>query len=149
MNDEKTQTANKKGLQFVKKYVLPNWQLYLMVIPALTYFIIFAYGPMSGVQIAFKDYIATKGIWGSPWVGFKNFEYLFATPDAFIITRNTILYNVAFLLVNTFFSILIAIGMNELKSKKLKKTYQGIMFIPHFISMVTVGYIVYVFLSPQ
>ena len=136
--------GQKKRKAFVR--FLP---IYILMLPGLIYLFINNYMPLPGLVIAFKQYNAGKGIYKSPWVGFKNFEYLFATPDAFIITRNTILYNVAFLLVNTFFSILIAIGMNELKSKNLKKTYQGIMFIPHFISMVTVGYIVYVFLSPQ
>lgn len=133
----------------LKKEFKTNYILYLFLLPAVIWVLVFCYLPMFGLVFAFIELDYSKGLFGSSWVGFKNFEYLFATPDAFIITRNTILYNVAFLLVNTFFSILIAIGMNELKSKKLKKTYQGIMFIPHFISMVTVGYIVYVFLSPQ
>lgn len=126
-----------------------NRILYLFLLPAVIWVIIFCYLPIGGLLFAFKDLDYSKGLWGSDWVGLKNFEFLFSTPDAWIITRNTILYNIAFQLVNTFFAILIAIAMNEIKRKSVKKIYQGIMFVPHFISMVTIGYIAYVFLSPQ
>ena len=126
-----------------------NYILYLFLLPAMLWVLIFCYLPMGGLSFAFIKLDYSKGFFGSEWVGLKNFEYLFSTPDAWIITRNTLLYNTAFLIVNTTFAVIIAIAMNELKSKLAKKVYQGIMFIPHFISMVTVGYIVYVFLSPQ
>ena len=119
------QTSTKENASYfvrLRKDLVKNRSLYMLMLPVLLFYIIFCYLPMFGLVFAFIELDYSKGLFGSSWVGFKNFEYLFATPDAFIITRNTILYNVAFLLVNTFFSILIAIGMNELKSKKLKKT---------------------------
>ncbi len=144
---KKKDTALKRA-EFGKE-LKKNYMPYLFLIPAIAWVFIFCYLPMFGLSFAFIELDYSKGLFGSKWVGFKNFEYLFSTPDAWIITRNTLLYNVAFLTVNTFFSILIAVGMNELKSKAAKKVYQGTMFIPHFISTVTIGYIVYVFLSPQ
>lgn len=149
MNDEKTQTANKKGLQFVKKYVLPNWQLYLMVIPALTYFIIFAYGPMYGVQIAFKDYIATKGIWGSPWVGFKHFERFFNGYYAGRLIGNTLKINILSLIFGFPLPIIFALMLNEIGHTGYKKVIQTVSYAPHFISTVVVVSMITLFLSPS
>ena len=149
MNDEKTQTANRKGLQFVKKYVLPNWQLYLMVIPALTYFIIFAYGPMYGVQIAFKDYIATKGIWGSPWVGFKHFERFFNGYYAGRLIGNTLKINILSLIFGFPLPIIFALMLNEIGHTGYKKVIQTVSYAPHFISTVVVVSMITLFLSPS
>lgn len=121
--------------------------LYLMTLPALAYIFINNYIPMFGIVIAFKDYKATKGIWGSEWCGFSNFEFLFRSPDAFIITRNTILYNVAFIIIGTVLAIFVAILLNEVKSKVGKNIFQTCILIPYLVSMVVVAYIVYAFLS--
>ena len=137
-----TYMANEKvTFKKVKKYV----PLYVMMIPGLLYLIINNYMPMPGLVIAFKTYSAKKGIYGSPWCGFANFKYLFATSDAWIITRNTILYNVAFILINTVLSILVAIILSELTSR-LKKFYQSAILLPHLISTVIIAYLVYGFL---
>ena len=102
--------------------------------------------PLPGLVLAFKKYNAKKGIFGSKNVGFKNFKYLFATKDAFVITRNTILYNVVFIIVNTVLAVFVAILLAEMTSK-LKKTYQIIILLPFMISMVIVSYLVFGFLS--
>ena len=102
--------------------------------------------PLPGLVLAFKKYNAKKGIFGSANVGFKNFKYLFATKDAFVITRNTILYNVVFIIVNTVLAVFVAILLAEMTSK-LKKIYQIIILLPFMISMVIVSYLVFGFLS--
>ena len=108
-----------------KKNVLKEyWPLYLMMLPALLYLLINNYIPMAGMVIAFKKLNFAKGIWASPWAGLKNFKFLFASKDAWIITRNTLLYNVAFILVNMVVGIAIAILITEVRNTKLKKIYQ-------------------------
>ena len=102
--------------------------------------------PLPGLVLAFKKYNAKKGIFGSKNVGFKNFKYLFATKDAFVITRNTILYNVVFIIVNTVLAVFVAILLAEMTSK-LKKIYQITILLPFMISMVIVSYLVFGFLS--
>ena len=119
-----------------------------MALPGLLYLFINNYMPMPGIVLAFKNYKARKGIYGSPWAGFKNFKYLFATSDAFIITRNTICYNLVFILVNTFFAIFVAIILSELTSK-WKKAYQSVILLPYLLSAVIVSYLVFAFLSPE
>ena len=104
-----------------KKNVLKEyWPLYLMMLPALLYLLINNYIPMAGMVIAFKKLNFAKGIWASPWAGLKNFKFLFASKDAWIITRNTLLYNVAFILVNMVVGIAIAILITEVRNTKLK-----------------------------
>ena len=131
----------KVTLKKIKKYI----PLYVMMIPGLAYLIINNYMPMPGLVIAFKNYSAKKGIYGSPWCGFANFKYLFVTEDAWIITRNTILYNVAFIIINTFLSIAVAIILSELTSR-FKKFYQSAILLPHLLSTVIIAYLVYGFL---
>lgn len=116
--------------------------LFLMIVPGLAYLIINNYLPMFGVIIAFKDINYAKGILGSDWIGFKNFEYLFKTTDAYIITRNTLLYNGAFIVLNTVFAIAVAILLNEVKNKLAARFYQSVILLPFLISMVIVGYLV-------
>lgn len=122
--------------------------IYLMMLPGLIYLFINNYMPLPGLVVAFKQYNAKKGIYGSDWIGFKNFEYLFKTNDAWVITRNTILYNVAFIVVNTFLAIAIAIILSELTGK-LKKGYQSAILLPNLISTVIIGYLVFAFLSVE
>ncbi|MCR4960483.1 MAG: ABC transporter permease subunit [Lachnospiraceae bacterium] len=117
-----------------------------MALPGLIYLFINNYMPLPGLVLAFKKYNAKKGIFGSDNVGFKNFKYLFATKDAFVITRNTICYNLAFIVVNTILAIFVAILLSEMISK-LKNLYQCLILLPYMISMVIVSYLVYGFLS--
>ena len=133
-----------------KKNVLKEyWPLYLMMLPALLYLLINNYIPMAGMVIAFKKLNFAKGIWASPWAGLKNFKFLFASKDAWIITRNTLLYNVAFILVNMVVGIAIAILITEVKNIKLKKLYQSAILLPFLMSMVILSYIVYALLSAE
>jgi putative aldouronate transport system permease protein len=121
--------------------------LFIMMAPGLLYLIINNYLPMFGLMVAFKDINYAKGIFGSEWIGFKNFEYLFSTRDAFVITRNTILYNGGFILLNTVAALAVAIMLNEIKNKLVKGFYQSIILLPFLISMVIVSYLGYAFLS--
>ena len=133
-----------------KKNVLKEyWPLYLMMLPALLYLLINNYIPMAGMVIAFKKLNFAKGIWASPWAGLKNFKFLFASRDAWVITRNTLLYNVAFILVNMVIGIAIAILITEVKNTKLKKLYQSAILLPFLMSMVILSYIVYALLSAE
>ena len=122
--------------------------VYVVMLPGLIYLFINNYMPMPGLMVAFKQYNARKGIYGSKWVGLKNFEYLFTTNDAFVITRNTICYNLAFIVVNTFMAILVAIILSELTGR-IKKFYQSAILLPNLISSVIIGYLVFAFFSVE
>ena len=137
----------KKGKK--KNALKEHWPLYLMMLPALLYLLINNYIPMAGMVIAFKKLNFAKGIWASPWAGLKNFKFLFASRDAWVITRNTLLYNVAFILVNMVIGIAIAILITEVKNTKLKKLYQSAILLPFLMSMVILSYIVYALLSAE
>lgn len=121
--------------------------VYVMALPGLAYLFINNYLPLLGMIIAFKRLDFTKGILGSPWAGFGNFKYLFATRDAFTITRNTILYNLAFIVIGTILAIFVAILLNEIRDKMTSRLFQGVLLIPFLMSMVVVGNLVYAFLS--
>ena len=123
------------------------WPLYLMMLPGFLYVVINNYIPMAGIVIAFKRYNALQGIWKSPFCGFKNFEFLFRTSDAWLITRNTILYNLAFIVLGTVLAIAVAILLSEIQSKAAKQLYQTVLLIPFLISMVVVSFLAFAFLS--
>jgi len=123
--------------------------LYLMMIPGVLYLLVNNYLPMFGLVIAFKDINFAKGIWGSDWVGFQNFKFLFQTSDAYVITRNTILYNAAFIVINLIVGVGLAILLNEIKSKFASRAYQTVIILPFLISMVLVSYLVYSLLSME
>lgn len=139
------QTAIQNAMKKLKRYRA----LFLMILPALIYLVINNYLPMFGVFIAFKDINYTKGIWGSDWIGFKNFEYLFATSDAMVITRNTLLYNGAFIVMNMVLAVALAILLNEVKNRFMARFYQSVVLLPYLISMVIVGYLVLSFLNVE
>lgn len=140
-----TKSITSKKMRKIWRYA----PLFVMVIPEIIYLIINNYLPMFGLIIAFKDVNFTKGIWASDWVGFKNFEYLFKTSDAMLITRNTILYNTAFIIINLIIAVGVAILLNEVKKKLFARFYQSIILIPYLISMVIVGYLVLAMLSGE
>lgn len=134
------------------KDVLTNRAMLLMVLPATVWFTLFSYLPMAGLVIAFKEYRYSRdgflaSIINSKWVGLENFKFLFSTNDAYIITRNTVLYNLAFIVLGLILSVGMAIVLSEIVNKKLAKFYQTGMFLPHFLSWVIVGYFVFSFLS--
>ena len=126
-----------------KKY-LP---LYLMAVPGLLYIIINNYMPMFGLVMAFKNLNFKLGILKSPWAGLQNFEFLFRTRDAYVITRNTLLYNLGFIVIGTISSVVVAILINEIRSKVMSRIYQSIILIPYLMSWVVVGYLAFAFLS--
>ena len=142
---KKAEVKKGKKKNALKEY----WPLYLMMLPALLYLLINNYIPMAGMVIAFKKLNFAKGIWASPWAGIKIFKFLFASKDAWIITRNTLLYNVAFILVNMVVGIAIAILITEVRNTKLKKVYQSAILLPFLMSMVILSYIVYALLSAE
>jgi len=124
-----------------------NKMMFLMLSPAVIYFFIFSYLPMSGVIVAFKYFQYDKGILHSPWIGFKNFSFFFQSGQAWLLTKNTILYNVVFIALGVICAILIAILFSELKGKYFKKVTHAAMFLPFFISWVVVGAFVYSILN--
>lgn len=135
----------KSTLVKVKRY----WVLYLMFVPAAVYFLMNNYFPMAGLVIVFKKINFSLGIFKSPWVGLNNFKYLFKTADAWIITRNTLLYNLLFIVLNNLFGVAFAVLLNEIQSKKSRNILQGTLMLPYLISMVIVSYLAYGFLSGE
>ncbi len=133
----------KKVTKAIKRF----WPLYLMFLPGVVYLFINNYIPMFGIQIAFRQYNARDGIYGSPWCGLKNFEFLFKTKDAFIMIRNTLLYNLVFIVLGTVLAVTVAIILNEIRNKFAKQAYQTVILIPYLISMVIVSYLAFAFLS--
>ena len=135
----------KRGKIFLQE-IRKNRVLYLMAIPAVLYFVIFAYGPMAGVYLAVTKYNFKQGIFGSPFTGFENFRFLFSGgKDAIIwrLTKNTVLYNLAFLFLGNILQIIFAIIVSEYQGRRMKRFSQSAMFLPYFISYVIVGVLIY------
>lgn len=139
----KNGSSSKKRAKF-RRFI----PIYIMMLPGLVYLFINNYMPLPGLVIAFKQYNAKLGIYGSKFIGFKNFEYLFKTSDAWVITRNTIFYNLAFIIVNTVMAILVAVILSEMNGKR-KKVYQSVILLPNLISSVIIGYLVFAFFSVE
>ena len=144
-NESKTFLMSKKGAYkkvgfkpFIKD-ISKNWEMYLMILPAVLFFLIFSYIPMAGIVIAFKKYNIADGIFGSPWVGLDNFKFFFQSGTAWTVTRNTMLYNIAFLTVNVVLEVTVAIFISELGKNKFFKLCQSAMLLPHFVSWVVVS----------
>lgn len=123
--------------------------LYIMMVPSLLYILINNYIPMAGIVVAFKKYNVRDGMFGSAWCGLDNFQFLFQTEDALIMIRNTLLYNVAFIIVNQLVGLILAIMISDVINKGLKKLYQSSILLPFLLSMVVVSYIVFAFLSQE
>ncbi|RTE07143.1 ABC transporter permease [Paenibacillus whitsoniae] len=132
----------KKAFRFFGR----NIELFTLSLPAVIYIFIMSYIPMFGVIIAFKNYRYDKGILGSEWIGFKNFEFLFKSETAFRITRNTVLYNLGYMLLTTIAALAVAILLNEI-AKKWLKIYQTALILPFFLSWVVMSYITLAFLD--
>lgn len=141
-------TAHSSGIRsvlyelFVKKRGLT-----LMLLPCLIYVILFYYIPMGGITLAFKDYNYAKGILGSPWIGFKNFQYFFSSGSALRVTVNTFLYNAAFTCLGVFLQVGAAVLLSEVMNKRFKKFAQSALLLPFFISWVVVGGMLYSLLN--
>lgn len=121
--------------------------LFLMMIPGLFYLCINNYLPMTGILVAFKDYDPLGGIFGSKWIGFENFKFLFHSSDTIYILRNTLLYNVAFIILNTLFSVGMAVLLAEITNRLAVKFYQTALLLPSLVSTVILSYMVLLFLD--
>lgn len=124
-----------------------HWTLILFMVPGLVYLLVNNYIPMAGILLAFKKVNYTIGIFKSPWCGLSNFKYLFKTKDAAIIFRNTVLYNLAFIVLGTAAAVATAILLGEVKRKKLLKIYQTSILLPHILSTAVIAYLAFAFLS--
>lgn len=142
-------SAKKKGYKKRGAQRKMALALFSMMLPGLIYLIINNYVPMAGLVIAFKRFNYGKGIWGSEWTGLSNFTYLFRTQDAKNIIRNTIGYNLAFIVLGNLLAVAVAVMLNFLQGTMNKKVYQTVILIPYLISMVVVSYIVFGFLSQE
>lgn len=131
----KTKSGFKGFLKKLYKYRV----FLLMLAPAVIYTLVFAYYPMTGIVMAFKKYNYAGGIWGSPWNGLENFKFFFKSGQAGIVTRNTVLYNIAFIILGTITQVAVAVFLTEIRNKKFRKVSQSMMFLPYFISWVIVG----------
>lgn len=125
------------------------WQLYLIMFPSILYFIIFKYVPMTNAVIAFKDYSVVKGIWGSPWAGFKYFELFFQNPVFWTLIKNTLGLSLYALVVGFPIPIILAVFLNEVKDGVFKRTVQLVTYAPYFISTVIMVSIVMLMLAPR
>ncbi len=144
--NQKTNVPKKKINYAV--YFKNNWQLYVLILPAIIYFIVFNYMPLYGIQIAFKDFKAVFGIAGSKWVGFKNFENFFHAYYFKRLLTNTLLLNVYNLLWSFPVPIILAILLNQIKGPRIKRFIQTSIYVPYFISTVVLAGMLYIFLSP-
>ena len=149
---ESLESANKKGVAVNQKsyrkpslwhVIAQNKTLLLMCVPAIVFFFVFSYMPMPGAYIAFTNFQYNKGIWASPFVGLQNFKFLFQSGQLGLLLRNTILYNLAFIVLGNVLQLTFAILLNEVQSKRYKKITQSMMFLPYFISDVLVSLLVY------
>lgn len=131
------------------KRILVNWELYLLMLLPVAYFVIFRYMPMYGVQIAFKDFSAAKGIWDSPWVGFDHFIRFFQSYNFEQVIKNTVYLSVLLLLIAFPIPIIVALMLNQVKHYKVKKFIQTVIYAPYFIATVVLIGMVFVFLSPN
>ena len=138
--------GRKKKRRFFRREDLA---LYVMALPTVVFLLMFCYAPMFGLIMAFQDFKVTSGFFGSKFVGLANFKYLFTTTDAWIITRNTVCYNLVFIVVNTFVAVVMALMLSELTSRPLAKTLQTIYMLPYFLSWTVVAIVVSAFLDRE
>ncbi|MFK7694418.1 ABC transporter permease [Paenibacillus sp. HJGM_3] len=135
--------------KFRWKLIRKNYDLYLLIVPIIAYFLVFEYFPMYGVTIAFKDFIATKGITGSPWVGFKHFERFFESFYFWRLIKNTLGIGLYELVVGFPIPIMLALMINEIRHSFFKRIVQTVTYAPHFLSTVVLVGILFLFLSPD
>lgn len=137
----------KKLKSMTRRFKGEDIPLYIMALPGVALLILFSYLPMGGLVLAFKKYNVQKGIFGSPFNGLDNFKFLFATSDAFIITRNTVLYNIVFIFLNMVIAVILSLMLSSLRSGRLAKAFQTIYMMPYFLSWAVVAIIAAAFLE--
>lgn len=131
------------------KKIVQNWELYLFILPAFLYFVIFHYAPLYGILIAFKDYVPSLGVAGSPWVGFEQFMDFFHSYYFWNLLKNTIEISLYALVIGFPMPIILALAFNEVKDGVFKRGVQTVTYAPHFISLVVMVGMIIAFLSPQ
>jgi putative aldouronate transport system permease protein len=139
-------------MNYLKKELSKFGPLYIMLLPGLVLLFLMSYLPMGGILISFKNFNYSGGSFirnfmVSPWSGFQNFDFFLKTHDAWLITRNTVLYNLTFITLGTLTALIFAIAYNELRNKRMSKIYQSVMLLPYFLSWVAVSYLLFGFLS--
>lgn len=142
---QQNQSAFQKTLKLMKR----NYILYLFLIPAALYLALYHYAPMYGIQLAFKDYIPAKGIWGSPWVGMKWFNTFFSSPRFWVLLKNTVIISLYSLIASFPTPVILALIINNVSNSKLRRFSQTVTYIPHFISVVVLVGMISVFFSPR
>jgi len=133
----------------ITKKLIRFWPLYLMLVPCIIYYVLICYVPMGGVILAFKDYSFRKGIWGSPWVGFRYFQMFFTSYDFPRLLRNTLIVGLIKCILEFPFAIILALLLNEFKNEKFKKISQTITYLPHFLSTVIIVTMLQRILAPN
>jgi putative aldouronate transport system permease protein len=141
--------TEKKTKSALMKELLKNYDLYLLLIPGILFFFIFCYIPMFGLIVAFKDYNIFKGVFASDWAGLKHLKDMLTIPDFYRIVRNTLMLNVLGLIVGFPAPILLALMLNEIRAKYFKRISQSLLYLPHFMSWIIMGGIIYNLLSPK
>lgn len=142
MNQEMRTTGERKGRRTFWNDLRKNRMYLLLLLPSIVYVVIFSYIPMAGVVMAFKKYNFTQGLFASPWVGMKNFDFLVVSGKLWPLTRNTLLYNLAFITIGMVMEVGFAIIINEMRCKWFKKVFQSFIFLPYFISWVIASAVV-------
>ncbi|MDY2793544.1 MAG: ABC transporter permease subunit [Eubacteriales bacterium] len=140
---------NGSSMQRTWRRVCRSWQLYVFLILPVAYILIFCYYPMAGLQIAFKKYNMSKGIWGSPWIGLKNFERFFASYQFKRIIGNTLVLSFYSLLASFPLPIALALGLNAMRGERYRKFIQNVVYLPHFISTIVLIGILYQMMNPR
>lgn len=144
----KTQGSATKGIwQRFTAYMRKYWFIYMLVLPGLLFMLVFNYGPMYGIQLAFKDYQMNKGVWGSPWVGFVHYRELFADPVFIQAFKNTVIINLYNLAFGFSFNVFLALIINEIQFRHFKSVVQTAVYLPYFLSWVIFAGLVQVFLA--
>lgn len=141
------QTKPRVSVTYIKKVIARDKYLYLMALLPMAYFIVFHYIPLYGISLAFKNFDISKGIMGSPWVGFKYFEEIFSNPYSWLVIRNTIVLRLWQLTIGFPAPILLALLLNELRAERFKRIVQTSSYLPHFISLVVVAGMVISFMA--
>ncbi|MFK7697572.1 ABC transporter permease [Paenibacillus sp. HJGM_3] len=144
-----TVAAEPKKRSAFTKELFKNYDLYILLIPGILFFFIFCYIPMFGLIVAFKDYNIFKGVFASDWVGLQHFRDMLQVPDFYKVVRNTLLLNVLGLIVGFPAPIILALLLNEVRAKYFKRITQSLLYLPHFMSWIIMGGIIYNLLSPK
>ena len=133
----------------IKLRIVQSWQLYVILLVPFLWLIIFRYVPMYGLQLAFKNFRSSRGIWGSPWVGLAHFKRFFTSPSSWMVIRNTVTLSLYSIAASFPFAIILALCLNELRNEKTKKFIQTVTYAPYFISTVVMVSIIFQILDPR